>query len=188
MRDSTVCRNYAETLLAVGERHKQVDRFGELIDTVAGVLAADPKLKGFFMSPRVPKESKKRLVERALKEVAPETFIRFLQAIVQRGRQYLLADIAEEYEQLVDRHLDRIHAVVSTARPVDEKLATVIRKRLTEVFAKEVLPHYREDPALLGGIVVRVGDRVFDGSLRRKLKLLQHRMLHAPLGGSAPGR
>jgi len=185
VRDSTVCRNYAETLLAVAEREKQVQEFGALIDAVAGVLAADPALKGVFMSPRVPKDTKKRLVEQALTRVAPVSFIRFLQAIVQRGRQYLLTDIAAEYEQLVDKHLDRVHAVVSTARPVDAKLARAIQKRLAEVFAKSVLPHFRTEPALLGGIVVRVGDRVFDGSLRRKLKLLRNRMLHAPLGGRA---
>lgn len=185
MRDSTVCRNYAETLLAVAEREKKVERFGALIDAVAGVLAGDPALQGVFMSPRVPKDTKKRLIEQALKRVAPVSFIRFLQAIVQRGRQYLLADIAEEYEQLVDRHLDRVHAVVSTARPVDPKLARAIQKRLAVVFAKDVLPHFRTEPALLGGIVVRVGDRVFDGSLRRKLKLLRNRMLHVPLGGRA---
>lgn len=188
MRDTGVCRNYAETLLAVAEREKKVERFGELIGAVSGVLAADPALRGVFMSPRVPKETKKRLVGDALAKVAPPTFIRYLQAIVQRGRQYLLADIAEEYEQLVDAHLDRVHAVVTTARPVDTRLAAAIRKRLTVVFAKDVLPHFRDDPALLGGIVVRVGDRVFDGSVRRKLKLLQHRMLHAPLGESAAGR
>ena len=68
---------------------------------------------------------------------------------------------------------------------MDEKLAAAIRARLTVVFAKEVLPHFRADPALIGGVVVRVGDRVFDGSLRRKLNLLQHLMLHAPLGGKA---
>jgi F-type H+-transporting ATPase subunit delta len=185
VRDTAVCRNYAETLLAVAEKERQVERYGELIDTVAGVLAADPALRGVFMSPRVPKQTKQRLIEQALSKVAPVSFVRFLQVVVQRGRQYLLTGIAEEYELLVDLHLNRVHAVVATARPVDEKLAAAIGKRLTEVFAKEVLPHFRADPALLGGIVVRVGDRVFDGSLRRKLKLLQHRMLHAPLGETA---
>ena len=182
MRDAAVCRNYAETLLAVAVKEGQVERFGDLIDTVAAVVQADPALHGVFMSPRVPKQTKQRLIEQGLSQVAPRSFVRFLQIVVQRGRQYLLHDIAAEYEDLVDRHLNRLHAVVSTARPVDEKLAAAIRARLSAVFAKDVLPHYRADPALLGGIVVRVGDRVFDGSLRRKLKLLQRRMLHAPLG------
>ncbi len=183
MRDATVARNYAEALLETAQRAGVVERCGELIDAVAGVLAADPKLRGVFESPRVPKAVKQRMVARALKRVAPPPFIRFLQAVVQRGRQGLLADMAEEYEQLVDRHLHRVHAVVSTARPVDDKLAAAIQSRLSRVFAQTVLPHYRTEPALLGGIVVRVGDRVFDGSLRRKLKLLRNRMLHAQLGG-----
>ena len=186
MRDTAVCRNYAETLLAVAEKERQVERYGELLDTVAGVLVADPALRGVFMSPRVPKQTKQRLIEQGLEKVAPKPFVRFLQLVVQRGRQYLLEDIAAEYEELVDQHLNRLHAVVATARPVDERLAAAIRKRLSEVFAKDVLPHFRADPGLLGGIVVRVGDLVFDGSLRRKLKLLQHRMLHAPLG-ETPG-
>jgi F-type H+-transporting ATPase subunit delta len=182
VRDSTVCRNYAEALLATGQRHGEVERYADLIEAVAGVIVADPRLHGIFQSPRVPKETKKLLIEHSLAGVAPVPFIRFLQVVVQRGRQGLLPDIAVEYEQMVDRHLDRIHAVVSTARPVDEKLGAAIAARLSQVFAKNVLPHFRDDPALLGGVVVRVGDRVFDGSLRRKLKLLRGRMLHAPLG------
>jgi F-type H+-transporting ATPase subunit delta len=185
VRSGTVARNYAEALLATARRHDLVERCGDLMDTVAGVVAADPKLHGVFESPRVPKALKKQLVERALKHVAPPQFIRFLQAIVQRGRQGLLSEIAQEYEQLVDRHLNRVHALVSTARPVDDELARTISRRLAEVFTQTVLPHFRTEPALLGGIVVRVGDRVFDGSLRRKLKLLRNRMLHAPLGGRA---
>jgi len=188
VRDTAVCRNYAETLLAVAEKERQVERYGELLDTVAGVLVADPALRGVFMSPRVPKQTKQRLIEQGLAKVAPKPFVRFLQLVVQRGRQYLLEDIAAEYEELVDQHLNRLHAVVATARPVDEQLAAAIRKRLSEVFAKDVLPHFRADPGLLGGIVVRVGDLVFDGSLRRKLKLLQHRMLHAPLGETGPAK
>ena len=182
MRDTGISRNYSETLLAVAEKERQVKRYGELIAVVAGVFTADPALMSIFMSPRVPKLTKLRLIEHTLAKVAPAPFIRFLQLLVQRGRQYLLTDIAAEYERLADQHLNRLYAVVATARPVDEKLAAAVRKRLTEVFAKEVVPHFRVDPALLGGIVVRVGDRVFDGSLRRKLKLLQHLMLHAPLG------
>jgi len=185
VRDTAVCRNYAETLLAVAEKAGQVERYGELIETVAAVMKADPALHGVFMSPRVPKQTKQRLIQRALAHVAPVPFIRFLQLAVQRGRQDLLTDIAEEYELLADQHLNRVHAIVATARPVDEALAAAIRRRLTEVFAKDVLPHFRADPALLGGIVVRVGDRVFDGSLRRKLKLLQRRMLQVPLGERA---
>jgi F-type H+-transporting ATPase subunit delta len=188
VRDATVARNYAEALLATAQRHGVVERCGELIDGVAGVLAADPKLQGIFMSPRIAKAAKQRLIEHALKGVAPTPFIRFLQAIVQRGRQGMIAEIAAEYEQLVDVHLKRVHAVVSTARQADAGLQDAITRRLGEVFGQTVRAHFRTDPALVGGVVVRSGDRVFDGSLRRRLKLLRHRMLHARLGGGDTAR
>ena len=188
MRSTTVARNYAEALLATAQRHGVVEQCGELIDEVAGVLAADPALHGVFMSPRVAKTTKQRLIADALKDVAPAPFVHFLQAVVQRGRQGLIPDIAGEYAQLVDGYLKRVHAVVSTARPADAALQRAIAKRLTTVFGTTVRVHYRADAALIGGVVVRSGDRVFDGSLRRKLKLLRHRMLLAQLGGGDTAR
>ena len=188
MRNTSIARNYAEALLAAAERHDAVERCGELIDGVAGVLASDPALAGVFMSPRIAKTDKQRVIERALKDVAPPEFVRFLQGVVQRGRQGIIADIAGEYERLVDTHLGRVHAVVSTARPADAELQRSIVERLTGVFGCAVRVHFRADPALIGGVAVRSGDRVFDGSLRRRLTLLKQRMLHAQLGGRDTAR
>ena len=188
MRDTTVARNYAEALLATARHSDTVERCSELLDAVAGVLAADPALRGVFMSPRIAKAAKQQLIERALLGVAPPPFIRFLQAVVQRGRQGMIGEIATEYEQLVDAHLGRVHAVVATARPADAALQKAITQRLGRVFGKTVRAHFRTEPGLLGGVVVRSGDRVFDGSLRRKLGLLRHRMLHARLGGGDTAR
>jgi len=188
VRNTSVARNYAEALLASAQRHDAVERCGELIDGVAGVLASDPALAGVFMSPRIAKADKQRVIARALKDVAPPQFVRFLQGVVQRGRQGDIADIAAEYERLVDAHLERVHAVVSTARPADAALQRSIVERLTVVFGRAVRAHFRTDPALLGGVIVRSGDRVFDGSLRRRLKVLKQGMLHAQLGGRDSAR
>jgi F-type H+-transporting ATPase subunit delta len=188
VRATTVARNYADALLEIARREGTVERCGDLLDAVAGVFAADPRLQGVFMSPRIAKAAKQRLIARSLAGVAPPSFVRFLQAIVQRGRQGIVGEIAEEYEQLVDRHLDRVHAVVSTARPADAALRADVARRLGQVFGKTVRAHFRTEPSLLGGVVVRSGDRVFDGSLRRRLKILRQRMLHARLGGGEVAR
>ena len=63
------------------------------------------------------------------------------------------------------------------ASPPDESLTRRIVERLTEVLGKEVRAHVKSDPAILGGVVVRIGDRVYDGSLRRRLTTLRRRML-----------
>lgn len=180
MKNPVVARNYAAALVAVAERHGQVEQYGLLLDALAGAVDVEPRIRHVLESPRVHKAVKKRILEQALKGMAPAPLVRFLEAVVQRGRQGMLADISEAYQDLVDRHLGRVHAGVTTARPVDDTLAREITARLTAVIGKTVVSHFRVEPAVVGGVIVRVGDRVFDGSLRRKIRLLRQRMLHAP--------
>lgn len=185
MKNPVVARNYAAALVALAERHGQVEQYGLLLDALAGAVDVEPRIRHVLESPRVHKAAKKRILEQALKGTAPAPLVRFLEAVVQRGRQGMLADISEAYQDLVDRHLGRVHAGVTTARSVDETLAREITARLTAAIGKTVVPHFRVEAAVVGGVIVRVGDRVFDGSLRRKIRLLRHRMLHAPGGWSA---
>ncbi len=179
MKNATVARNYAAALLEVARRAKAVEQFGRLLDAVAGAFGADPAILAVMMSPRVTKAAKSRVLERALQGVAPAPFVRFLTAVVRRGRQGLLPDISSAYQDAMDLHFNRVHASVVTAHAVDAELRKTIAERLTGAVGRTVLPTFRTDPAILGGVVVRVGDRVFDGSIRRRIQILRHRMLHA---------
>jgi F-type H+-transporting ATPase subunit delta len=185
VKTGTVARNYAEALLALGQRHDAVVPYGELLDAVAGAVATEPRLAAVLASPRVPKARKKLMLRTALGAFAAAPFIRFLEAVVQRGRQGMLSELSAEYEVLVDRHLNRVHAGVTTAHAADPELARAIAATLSRVVGMEVVPHFRTDPRLLGGLVVRVGDRVLDGSLRRRLLQLRWSMLHSRTGGGA---
>ena len=185
MRADTVARNYAEALRDLAARQDAVVAYGVLLDAVAGAVTTEPRLVAVLASPRVPKQRKKRLLREALEGHAPRVFVGFLEAVVQRGRQGLLAAISAEYEQLVDRHLKRVHAAVTTAHDVDPEAGKAITASLARLAGQEVLPHFRTDPRLLGGLIVRMGDRVLDGSLRRRLQQLRFSMLHTRAGGGA---
>jgi F-type H+-transporting ATPase subunit delta len=171
VKSITVARNYAEALFAVG------DKYGALLDGVAGAVQADERISMVLESPRVSKDAKSKLLERALKKEAPREFVRFLQAVVRRGRQGLLAEIAQEYQVLLDEKLNRVHAGVTLADEPDARMQKQVVERLTKALGREVRAYFRSDPKILGGVVVRVGDRIFDGSVRRRLTALQRRML-----------
>ena len=171
MKSVTVARNYAEALFAAG------DSFGELMAAVAGAVAADTRIAAMLASPRVSKGVKARILERALKGEAPVAFVRFLQAVVRRGRQGLFGEIAQEYLVLLDRKLNRVHAGVTLAREADARTEKDIVARLTKALGREVRAHFRTDRNIVGGVVVRVGDRILDGSVRRRLMALKRRML-----------
>ena len=176
MRPTTIARNYAEALFELGEQSGRTTEYAQLIDAVAGAIEMAPEVQVLLISPRVPKAAKSRLLAAALPN-APKEFVRFLQAVVQRGRQGLFREIAQEYATLVDVKFNRVRAGVTLAREPDEALRETIRKALTESFGKEVLPSFTADPAILGGTIVRVGERIYDGSVRRRMARLRRQLL-----------
>ena len=171
MKSVTIARNYAEALFAAG------DQYGPLIDVVAAAVQADERVATALESPRVSKTAKSQILERALKGEAPREFVRFLQAVVRRGRQGLLGEIAHEYQALLDQKLNRVHAGVTLASEVDARTQKQFVERLAKALGRDVRAFFRADPKILGGVVVKVGDRIYDGSVRRRLTALQRRML-----------
>jgi F-type H+-transporting ATPase subunit delta len=171
-----VARNYAEALLALAEEAKGVEPWAELIDAVAEGVKLAPEAEAVLMSPKITKAAKAKLIASALPK-APKPFVGFLQAVVKRGRQGLLREIADEYLALVDLKLDRVRARVTMARETDGAEQKAIAKALTEALGKTAIATYAVDPTMLGGVMVRVGDRVFDGSLKRRMVTLRRALL-----------
>jgi F-type H+-transporting ATPase subunit delta len=176
LRDETIARNYAEALFELGERSGQTQRYADLIDAVAAAVETTPQVQAVLMSPRVPKSEKSRLLGAALKDV-PREFVLYLQALIKRGRQKLLGEIAAEYHTLLDVKFNRVRAGVTLARPADESLKKTIQDRLSQQLGKEVLASFSVDPEILGGTVVRVGERIHDGSTRRRMTRLRRQLL-----------
>ncbi len=176
MRTETIARNYAEALFELGERSGQTQRYADLIDAVAAAVETTPQVQGVLMSPRVPKSEKSRILGAALRDV-PREFVLFLQALVKRGRQQLLREIAGEYHTLLDVKFNRVRAGVTLARPADDSLKKSIQDRLSQQLGKEVLATFSVDPEILGGAVVRVGERIHDGSIRRRMTRLRRQLV-----------
>jgi len=176
LRTETIARNYAEALFELAERDGQPDRYADLIDAVAAAVETIPKVKAVLMSPRVPKAEKARFLGEALKQT-PREFVLWLQAVVKRGRQQILREIAIQYQALLDQKLNRVRASVTLARKPDDKLKKLIEERLSRQLDKEVIAAYLIDPEILGGTIIRVGDRVLDGTVRRRMTKLRRQLL-----------
>jgi F-type H+-transporting ATPase subunit delta len=177
MRDTTIARNYAETLLALATKADDLRGWGKMISDVASAMEQDHTLRLFLESPRVPASRKNEVLSRAFTDRMPRLMLRFLQSLVQHRRQMLIPEIAEEYLNLVDEAEGRMHARVTVARETDEAGREAIARQLSRMFGKEVVPHLSVDPAIMGGVVVHVGDTVLDGSVRKRLATLRRKML-----------
>jgi F-type H+-transporting ATPase subunit delta len=177
MRQSTIAHNYAEALLELATRAKDLRGWGTLIQSIAEAMRGDQTLRAFLETPRVDVATKNAVLRKALADRAPSKFVRFIESVVSHRRQMLIPEIAQEYMDLVDRAENRMHANVTVARDADEKTKKLIADRLSKVFNKTVVPHLTVDDRILGGLIVRVGDTVMDGSVRRRLGSLKQKML-----------
>ena len=179
MRDETVARNYAEALFSLAERHEGIEVFEEGIETIARLLDEDPKFRLFLETPRISDASKKQVVREAFEGRVPENVVRFLLVTIDKRRQRLLRRIAREYHALLDEHFGREHVEVTVARPLDEETLRTVSQRLSRVLGKEAVTHVRTKPAILGGIVIRTGDTIYDGSVRRRLEGMRRQLNQA---------
>ena len=177
MRETTIARNYAETLLALAQKANDLRGWASMITDVADAMASNATLRLFLESPRVGAAEKNTVLGAAFTGKMPRTFLRFLQSLVSHRRQMLIPEIAREYLDLVDAAEGRLHARVTVARQASEADTSDIAKQLSRMFNKDVVPHLTVDPSIMGGVIVHVGDTVLDGSVKKRLSALKRRML-----------
>jgi F-type H+-transporting ATPase subunit delta len=177
MRDATIARNYAEVLLDLARKGGDLDGWGRMIADVADAVSRDPTLRGFLETPRVSAAEKNAILAKAFQDRMPRLLVRFLQALVSNRRQMLIPEIATEYQALVDEVSGRVHAQVTLSREPAAEERDALARELSRVLGRQVVPHVTVNPEILGGVVVRVGDTVMDGSVRRRLAMLEHRLL-----------
>ena len=176
MRDPTIARNYAETLVSLARKAGDLSGWGGMINDVATALERDDQLRLYLNSPRISAERKNTVLGRAFQDRLPRLFVRFLQAVVSHRRQALIPLNATEYDDIVDALENRVHARVTVAREPDAETQSSITLGISKALGKTVVPHYSVRPEILGGVIVRVGDTVMDGSVRRRLGTLRARL------------
>ena len=187
MRDETVAKSYAEALFELARRNDRVESYGAAIATVARVLDENPKVRLFLETPRIDDEDKKVVVRHAFGEALPKHVVNFVMVTIDKRRQRLLRDISRGYDLLLDDYLGRENVEVTVPRAVDDATTQMIAERLSGALGTRVIPHVRVKPKIIGGLVVRTGDTIYDGSIRRRLDGMRRRLLRAELPAASGG-
>ncbi len=181
MEATTVARNYGDVLFQLAEKNGAHEEYASALDELVDALEREPTLRTFLETPKLPAEEKKRVLREALGERMPRPLLNFLLIVIDKRRQRLLPLIAEEFRRLVDRKFNRLDVEVVLASEPDERLEEEIRSGLSEKLGRTIIPRFRIQPEIIGGAIVKYGDNVIDGSLRRQLLQLRRRMTLAVL-------
>jgi len=154
------------------------DRVAEDLRMFAEIFSAAPEVRGVFDSPAVPRDEKEKLLDALLTEhpVTP-TASNFMRVLLESNRMRSFRNILYRFLEIVNRRKGIVSAKIVTAAPLDNDGIGRIEERLGKITGKTVVAAVETDEDILGGMVVSVGNTVYDGSVRTQLKEMKRRFM-----------
>jgi F-type H+-transporting ATPase subunit delta len=166
----TLARKYARALIEIGLQERNYEALGKDLEKMADLIKANKELKAVLLSPAYPVVTRKAIAK-VVTEVLGlhKSTIDFIDLLIERGRMDHFPEIARSYESLSDAVSRRIRATVITAMGFPPELVRAIKSQLESSTGKEVILSVEEDPSLIGGVLTRIGNVIYDGSLKTQL-------------------
>lgn len=168
---------YALALLQVGQEQELLGQIQEDLSAVNALYDGDAWFRQFFTSPRIDRNAKWTAVQAAFEGQVCRPVLGLLNVMIQKGREALLDNVADQFVRYRDLAENRVHAFVTVAETMGQDELDRLRRRLEAASGKNVVLHEQVDADALGGASIRVGDKVIDRTLRRRLSELKTHLL-----------
>ncbi len=179
MTESGIARNYASAFIESLKSPDDIQKAGDDLDTFAALLRELPALPRVLQHPGMGIEKRHQILDEVMRRMSPHAMTRrFLTLVLDKGRLHAMKDIAKVFGQLRDQRLNTASADVISARPIPAAQHAAWEKAVSEKAGRTVRLKFSTDPALMGGALVRIGDVVYDGSIRKQIARIRSAMLH----------
>ena len=176
MLKGAIARRYAGAMFELGLKQNKLDQTLNDVRQIAQVFA-HRKLSYLLREPKIPAQRKETAIREALQGKVLPTSLNLALLVVQRELIEVMPNLARELEQLVLDYKNQAVAKVTTAANIDDAQMALIKQALEQRTGKTILIESKVEPAILGGVVARVGDRVIDGSIRSRLNAMRQQLL-----------
>ena len=174
MSASAIARRYAKALVQLGAEAGTVEPFNDELARVSQAFADHPSLTAVLRNPAHGLEAKQKVLGEVMTKLSlSPTIVNFLRLLLDRGRILCLPQIVGSYSALADEISGIVRPVVSSGMPLSDEQIKQIRASLETATGKKVALTVQVDPSLIGGVVTKIGDRVFDGSVKTQLDRIQ---------------
>jgi F-type H+-transporting ATPase subunit delta len=179
--DRAIARRYAKAFLELADEAGRIDAIGAELDRILATIdERGGTIYGVLGNPGFTLDERRGL----LKAVAPRLGItqlttNLLFILLEKGRVTLLPEVTAQFHEFADEKANRVRVKVETAEALTPALAAEVKAALEQVTGKTVAIEVTVDPSLIGGIVARVGGRVYDASVRTRLDIIKQRLLNS---------
>lgn len=169
---------YANALADIALEQGAADAAAKQLSDFGAAYAASAELRNFLASPAIERQAKHAVVEKVAARLGASKIIRnFLFVIVDHRRTVILPEIVERFQEVIRQRTGVAEAEVRSAVELSAAQKSGLAQMLAQLTGKRVETTYALDPGLLGGAVVRIGDTVYDGSLRHRLNEMRAKLV-----------
>ena len=170
MKNTILANRYAKALFSVAKEEDALDEYCSALNSFAELFATTPEVKDGLTNPLYPLDVRVKVMDHIVKNMdASQVVKNFLNLVVQKKRAAVLPEIAEAFQGLVDEQRNICQGKVVSAMKLSAKLTDKVQATLEKLTGKTVVLTTEVDPAIIGGIIAKVGDLVLDGSIRSQL-------------------
>jgi ATP synthase, F1 delta subunit len=174
-----IARVYASSLVELGQEKKILPDIEEEIRFIAGMITENKDFRKFLVSPGITKDAKKDFIEKIFKGKLSDYIVNFLKVLIDNDRQVCIVEINEALADLLDDVNNRQRVTIITSVDLDSSMKSKLTTKLKDVLKKEIIFKEEIDPSILGGIIIKVGDTVIDGSLAKDLRNIKNNLLNS---------
>jgi F-type H+-transporting ATPase subunit delta len=179
MADLRAARRYASALFSVAVRQSALDAIQKDLFELLHLWNENPGIAAAMERPQIPLAAKRRVWQQLLEGHTHPLVYSFVQLLLEKRRIMLLPSVGAEFRRLSDEHRNIVRAQVWTALPMTPGEADALKAGLARRTGKTVELVTYVDPSILGGVILRIGDRIMDGSLRNQLANLKRQLAGA---------
>lgn len=179
---------YARSFLEAAQANNVDDAAGELSSFVDEVLAKNPEFRALLVSDSISRDDKLSLIDRSLAPKCSEFFANFLKVLVNHGRTGLVEQIREVTNQVQEELAGKQRVQIRSAKPLSDGSRQQVVEQLKNKLGFDPILVESVDESLIGGLVIQVGDTVYDSSLRTRVKTLAGRLTERTLNEIQSGR
>jgi F-type H+-transporting ATPase subunit delta len=176
---SSIAVAYAASLLELANERKQAEPIGQELSALRQIVAENPTFGLFLSDPGISTAERGEAVSRIFGGKVSPLMSNFLGVLNQKGRIGQLMQIADAYEDLLDEQLGKIEVDVTVAQKLDASQLEQVRQRVSAALKKDAVVHQYVDDSIIGGLVLRVQDKLIDASVKSQLDAMRQQLLSA---------
>ncbi len=170
MKNLAIARRYAKALILIGKEDGNTESYREELEQIAGLIKEKKELEQAITNPLYNADERRKVLDMVIEKLGfSKVMVSFLVLLFEKGRFGFLDSISENYQKMADELKGIARADLVSASELSDDAVEKIREALSKKTGKEIVLEVGQDPSLIGGIVTRIGDLVWDGSIKTQL-------------------